>query len=430
MLNPTLSDLIGGIQSVTLGDEEARRRRTQKSVLERKAPPTFDVVVEIQSRDRVTVHPDVADTVDAMLRGDPIAGELRWRDDGGVHRSQARPRPGPQTQLPGERFGGLVGQGTGWRTEPGWRPGTGRPQELQPPERGYRPGYRPGATGGWRRGRTGRSSGATSGSSAPWEDDQGLQAGWEAGAPALTDGFQAGNIADRGPLERGTPAPEPRARDVREFERQREWRDSAARAIRELRVDEPEREALRLLSNDVSTPDDELTGERTPTLLPAPASTALPNLNVLGFGVSHKRLEQAVRELELPVTLVREPDEADVVITLRNTFKQKPPALREAEERGLPIFVLKSNTLIQVESALTSIFALEVDPRDAALREVEEAIGLVHAQSQPVELSPQNAYIRRLQHQMAEQANLISQSRGREPYRRVRLYPDSARASR
>src|SRR3954451_9949099 len=127
MLNPTLSDLIGGIQSVTLGDEEARRRRSQKSVLERKAPPTFDVVVEIQSRDRVTVHPDVADTVDAMLRGDPIAGELRFRDDSGtVQRSQARPRPGSQSQMPGERFGGLVGAG-GWRAEPAWRPGAGRP---------------------------------------------------------------------------------------------------------------------------------------------------------------------------------------------------------------------------------------------------------------------------------------------------------------
>ena len=128
--------------------------------------------------------------------------------------------------------------------------------------------------------------------------------------------------------------------------------------------------------------DEELTGERRPTPLPAPGERSLPELHVLGFGVSHKRLEQAVRELQLPVTLVREPDEADVVITLRNYFKQKAPALREAEERGLPIFVLKSNTLIQIESALTSIFALEVDPRDAALREVEEAIGLVHAQAQ------------------------------------------------
>src|SRR5664280_2429750 len=78
MLNPTLSDLIGGIQSVTLGDEEARRRRTQKSVLERKAPPTFDVIVEIQDRERVMVHADVGETIDAMLRGDPVAPELRW----------------------------------------------------------------------------------------------------------------------------------------------------------------------------------------------------------------------------------------------------------------------------------------------------------------------------------------------------------------
>ncbi len=99
MLNPTLSDLIGGIQSVTLGDEEARRRRTQKSVLERKAPPTFDVIVEIVDRERVTVHSDVAETIDAMLRGDPVAPELRWRDEEGVHRSQGRPRPSPREQL-------------------------------------------------------------------------------------------------------------------------------------------------------------------------------------------------------------------------------------------------------------------------------------------------------------------------------------------
>src|SRR5437588_5673643 len=93
MLNPTLSDLIGGIQSVTLGDEEARRRRPQKSVLGRKAPPTFDVVIEIQDRERVLVHGDVADTVDALLRGDPVAPELRWRDEEGVHRSQSPPPP-------------------------------------------------------------------------------------------------------------------------------------------------------------------------------------------------------------------------------------------------------------------------------------------------------------------------------------------------
>jgi hypothetical protein len=104
--------------------------------------------------------------------------------------------------------------------------------------------------------------------------------------------------------------------------------------------------------------------------------------------------------------------------------------LREAEERAMPIYVLKSNTVLQMQASLTSIFSLEIDPREAALRETEEAIGIVMKQAEPVELSPQSAYIRRLQHQMAERANLVSRSRGREPYRRVRLYPDVAKSWR
>jgi len=83
MMNPTLADLIGGIQSVTLGDEEARRRGTQKSILERKSPPTFDIVVEIQERDRVAIHPDVGEAVDALLRGLPPSTEVRWLDENG-----------------------------------------------------------------------------------------------------------------------------------------------------------------------------------------------------------------------------------------------------------------------------------------------------------------------------------------------------------
>src|SRR5262245_29096717 len=162
MLNPTLSDLIGGIQSVTLGDEEARRRRSQKSVLERKAPPTFDVIIEIQDRERVLVHSDVSDTVDAMLRGDPVAPELRWRDEEGVHRSQSRPRPSPREQLAQDRFSGLIGSGgSGWRTEPGWRGDSGFRGAFNPGDRGARPGFRPGASGSWR---PGRSPGSRTGS--------------------------------------------------------------------------------------------------------------------------------------------------------------------------------------------------------------------------------------------------------------------------
>src|SRR6266480_5430075 len=92
MLNPTLSDLIGGIQTVTLGDEEARRRGTQKSILERKAPPTFPVVVEIQSWDKVSIHVDVADTVDSILLGSPVAPEIRSRDaEGELSVSTSKP---------------------------------------------------------------------------------------------------------------------------------------------------------------------------------------------------------------------------------------------------------------------------------------------------------------------------------------------------
>lgn len=88
ILNPTLSDLVGGTQSVTLGDEEARRRHTQKSVLERKAPPTFDVIVEIQDFYRVSVHTDVEEAVDNILTHHPLQTELRWVDSNDEIRSE------------------------------------------------------------------------------------------------------------------------------------------------------------------------------------------------------------------------------------------------------------------------------------------------------------------------------------------------------
>jgi len=80
IMNPTLCDLVGGIQTVTLGDDEARFRGTQKTVLERKALPTFDVVVEIQDRDTVAVHKDISKVVDSWLRGLPLIPEVRTLD--------------------------------------------------------------------------------------------------------------------------------------------------------------------------------------------------------------------------------------------------------------------------------------------------------------------------------------------------------------
>ena len=249
--------------------------------------------------------------------------------------------------------------------------------------------------------------------------------------------FVAGEIADRGPLERGAaappPVPEPRARDARELERQRAWRDQAARALTALKAEEG---TGPVNAEDLDADDEALADkaiaeaqERDGAAVQIEEGAGLPTLRVLPVGISRKRLEQAIRELQLPVIIAREVDEADVAMTLKNEYRQKTPMLREAEERAMPIYVLKSNTVLQMQASLTSIFALEVDPREAAMRETEEAIGLVIKGSEPIELSPQNAYIRRLQHQMAERANLVSRSRGREPYRRVRLYPDPARSA-
>jgi stage III sporulation protein SpoIIIAA len=481
MLNPTLTDLIGGIQTVTLGDEEARRRRSQKSVLERKAPPTFDVIVEILDREKVVVHADVADTVDSLLRGDPISAELRWRDEGGVHRSQSRPKPSPREAMAGgfgsDRFAGLVGAFPGWRQEPGWRgPGAFRaPADWRDVDRGPRSGFRPGNGGGWRapaRGRESRESGprrtrnGAAGGEGPgggrpvsaWPMPEGaassprtlpgerLAAAGQMPVPGEADkAFRAGEIADRGPIERGAvPAPEPRARDLRELERQRSWAVEANRALNDYRAEEVEEEEEAEAAAPAGGPstadwveDDEAVADEVreraaeesedeeggPVLRVRDDGAILPTLRVLPHGISRKRLEQAIKELQLPVIIARDPDESDVVMTLKSEYRQKTAALRDAEDRGLPIYVLKSNTIVQMEASLTSIFSLEVDPREAALHEAEEAIGLVQQRAEPVELSPQNAYIRRLQHQMAERANLVSRSRGREPYRRVRLYP-------
>jgi hypothetical protein len=269
--------------------------------------------------------------------------------------------------------------------------------------------------------------------------------------------FVAGEIADRGPLERaengvapGASAADVRARDARELQRQRAWREEASRALNLLREDEgtrpvnaaeleaeEERRIAALVPGEdggqgatAGRPgiDDDDEGGFGSAVLEVEGGL-LPTLRVFPHGISRKRLEQAIRDLQLPVIVAREVDEADVAMTLRSEYRQKPPAIREAEERAIPVYVLKSNTIVQMQASLTSIFALEVDPREAALHETEQAIGLVIKQQEPVELAPQNAYIRRLQHQMAERANLVSRSRGREPYRRVRLYPDAARTA-
>jgi stage III sporulation protein SpoIIIAA len=256
--NPTLSDLIGGIQAVTLSDEEARRRGTQKTVLERKAPPTFDVVIEIHDKDKLAVHHNVAEVVDRFLRGIPPRPELRVRTDRGEVEIRA-------TEVP--------------------------PEAAPAPE----------ATGG--------------------------------------------------------------------------------------------RKVLRIYP----------------------------------YAVSRNRLERAIRELRVPAYVVDRLEEADVVVTVKSQEKRQPKRLRDAEERGVPLYVVKSNTVTQLESFLRSLFEVgeELSGEEAALREVEDAIQEVLRRAQPVELSPQSAYVRRLQHELVQRYGLASESKGEEPYRRVVIYPRS-----
>ncbi|MFO7945922.1 MAG: R3H domain-containing nucleic acid-binding protein [Armatimonadota bacterium] len=96
MANPTLVDIVGGIQSVTLGDEEAKRRGTQKVVLEREAPPTFDVAVELQDLNQVAIYHDVAECVDRILKGNTFRPEVREKDESGevqtIAKSDIKPR--------------------------------------------------------------------------------------------------------------------------------------------------------------------------------------------------------------------------------------------------------------------------------------------------------------------------------------------------
>ncbi len=295
MLNPTLADLVGGIQTVTLSDEEARRRGTQKSVLERKAPPTFDVVVEIQERDRVAVRHDVAAAVDALLRGRPLPPEIRYRDAGGRLHIE------------------LMDMG---------RMPAGR--EAQAPRRG-----------------------------AP------------AGREAVT----------RPAAGREAPAVRPQA-----------------------------------------------------AALPAearPGTAGFRTLRIFPYGLNQSRLRQAARQLNLPVVVVDDLGEADVLFTLRSYYRKRPQLIGDAERRGLPVYVLRSNTVNQIQTYLADIFGLEVqeDPYASAMRETQQAIdAILGGGRESVELEPQGAYVRRQQHELARQANLISRSTGKEPHRRVRIY--------
>ena len=275
--NPTLADLVGGIQAVTLGDDEARRRRTRKTVLERKAPPTFDVVVELRSRSQVAVHADVGRTVDMLLRG-------------------AMPHP------------------------------------------------------------------------------------------------QIRTISSEGEVET----------------------EDQERAVLS-----PDRSPKGRYQNE-----EEDAFEETSSSYAKQRTT-----DVYAYGIGRGKLEEIFQSMALPFRVVDSVHDADVLLTTKQLYRRKSPAVRVAEETRVPVYVLRKNTPAQLEQALRAIASAQGvdDSIEATLEETEQSMSrILSGEVDMVELPPQNSYVRRLQHELAQHSSLASYSSGREPNRRVRLFRNDA----
>jgi hypothetical protein len=159
---------------------------------------------------------------------------------------------------------------------------------------------------------------------------------------------------------------------------------------------------------------------------PASAIPGTPTrpFRIYPFGVKRRELEQAITNLGVPATIVDSSSDADMVMTIKSLYRKGGPHLRQAEAEGLQVRVLKSNTIVNIESTLRNIFEdeLEQDPIKQAMYETEEAIfEVLENRAASVRLAPRPTFIRRLQHQLAEKYKLMSSSEGDGTQRRVRI---------
>ena len=294
LLNPTLSDLVGGIEAVTISDEEARRRGTQKTVLERRAPPTFDVLIEIQTRDRFAVHLDIMQSVDALLRGFPLAPQIRTRDD-------------------------------------------------------------------------------------------------------------KGNIQ----IEKAVAVSTSRM-DAKETKTPRRGRQPAVVA------EEPIPVSTRL--------------EQSGAMRLEPSRGALQTVKVYPHGVARNRLQQAAKRLGVPAVIVKDVDDANALVTLKTYYRDRQQTIVDAEHRGIPIYVLRANTVSQMEQFLSDLFSLTSQEQfpssdlSNVKQQTQQAIAAVLNGERWVDLPPGPSLVRRFQHEMARNAELVSHSYGKEPRRHVRIF--------
>jgi hypothetical protein len=148
-------------------------------------------------------------------------------------------------------------------------------------------------------------------------------------------------------------------------------------------------------------------------------------LRVYPYGIGQNRLRSAAKGLKVAIQIVDDLKQADVMMTLKNYYRQQPQPVMDAERRNVPIYILRSNTITQMGHALVDIFHIPTRPEDAfseAMREAQEGIQQVLNGAEVAELKPQAAGIRSQQHQLVRAANLVSHSYGREPSRRVRIF--------
>ncbi len=167
-------------------------------------------------------------------------------------------------------------------------------------------------------------------------------------------------------------------------------------------------------------------------------SPAKRKVRIYPFGVSRDRLEQSARRMRVPVEISTDQAQADAVITSRSYYRRQSERLRGTEGERKPVYILRTNTVAQMQQCLARIFEQRQsaqqlsggvhigdadNPAMDAMQEAEDAIHqLLNVGTGQMDLTPQNAYIRRLQHRVAERYNLESRSHGKEPNRRVQIY--------
>jgi hypothetical protein len=157
------------------------------------------------------------------------------------------------------------------------------------------------------------------------------------------------------------------------------------------------------------------------------AAQSMQPIRIYPYGVARNRLMQSSKRMGVPAIVVKDLYEADAMVTLRAYYRDRQQPIVEAEQRGMPIYVLRANTNNQIEQLLADIFNLSLsaanpDGYDDFTSQTQMAIQAVLNGERFIDLEPASAQVRRMQHELARQAHLVSHSYGKEPNRRVRIY--------